>query len=162
MRFECKILCNVHSNHNPYPQRTVRDERYKLIYNILAGTVNPGYDFTFNHTVKISEDELLKDAPEKVRKAYLRMKNPPEFELYDLKNDPDEMINLANDKKYEGILNRLKDELFKWQKETSDPLVDTTKARKLFDMILKTGIDTKNKKLVPYLEMMDPKLKFDK
>ena len=60
------------------------------------------------------------------------------------------------------ILNSLKDELFKWQKVTSDPLVDTTKARRLFDMIVKTGIDTKNKKLVPYLEMMDPKLKFDK
>jgi len=153
---------HVHSNHNPYPQRTVRDARYKLIYNLLAGTENPGYEFTLAHTVKISEDELLIDASPQVKKAYLLMKNPPEFELYDLKNDPYEMNNLAGDKKYAGILNRLKDQLFKWQKATSDPLINTVKARKLFNMILETGTDKKNKKMVPYLKMMDPKLKFDK
>ncbi|MEQ8421664.1 MAG: sulfatase, partial [Arenibacter algicola] len=43
---------HVHSNHNPYPQRTIRNNRYKLIWNPLAGYENPGYDFTLNHTVK--------------------------------------------------------------------------------------------------------------
>ena len=33
---------HVHSNHNPWPQRTVRDARFKLIYNPVAGEENPG------------------------------------------------------------------------------------------------------------------------
>ena len=37
---------HVHSNHNPWPQRTVRDARFKLIYNPVAGEENLGYAFT--------------------------------------------------------------------------------------------------------------------
>ncbi|QGY44264.1 sulfatase-like hydrolase/transferase [Maribellus comscasis] len=153
---------HTHSNHNPYPQRTVRDNRYKLIYNPISGIENPGYDFTLSHTVKISQGELFEDMTPQVKNAYLLMKNPPEFELYDLKNDPYEMTNLSEDKNYAEILNRLKDELSKWQKATSDPFTDPLKARTLFNMIIETGADAKERKQVPYLDMMDPKLNFDK
>ena len=33
---------HVHSNHNPWPQRAIRNKRYKLIFNPLAGEINPG------------------------------------------------------------------------------------------------------------------------
>jgi N-sulfoglucosamine sulfohydrolase len=34
---------------NFYPQRTVRDDRFKLIENLLPGEVNPGHAFTLDH-----------------------------------------------------------------------------------------------------------------
>lgn len=37
---------HTHSAHNFYPQRTIRDERYKLIHNLLPDEINPGYRFT--------------------------------------------------------------------------------------------------------------------
>ena len=149
---------HVHSNHNPYPQRTVRNDRYKLIWNPLSGTENPGYEFTLSHTVKINEEELLKDADPQVRKAYLLMKNPPEYELYDLETDPFEMRNLSEENGYVEILEQLKAELLKWQKQTADPLIDKNVARKLFNVIQKTGTE-QPRKVVPYAEFMNPGVK---
>jgi len=153
---------HTHSNHNPYPQRTVRDERYKLIYNPISGIVNPGYDYTLKNTVKITQEELWESVSPQVKEEYRLMKNPPEFELYDLKNDPFEMNNLAEDRDCSEILKSLKKVLFKWQKHTDDPLIDQNKAKRLFDMIMETGVDKKEKVLVPYIDMMDPKIKFDR
>jgi arylsulfatase A-like enzyme len=144
---------HVHSNHNPYPQRTVRDQRYKLIWNPLAGTENPGYAFTLNHTVKISEEELYRIASSPVKEAYLRMKNPPEYELYDLKNDPYELINLAENEQYAKELKDLKKQLHAWQIRTSDALTDTAKARVLFERIREAGIEQPREK-VPYFDLM--------
>lgn len=152
---------HLHSNHNPYPQRTVRNNRYKLIWNPLSETENPGYEFTLSHTVKISEEELLKDADQKVKNAYFLMKNPPEYELYDLKNDPYEFENLANNKANVTILNELKSVLWKWQKETFDPLIDKNKAAKLFDLIQEVGMEHKPRILVPYATFTNPKLEFN-
>ena len=152
---------HTHSNGNPYPQRAVRDERYKLIFNPISGVENPGFAFTLKHNVVMSEEELYKGAPSEVRKSYQRMKNPPEFELYDLEKDPFEMVNLADDKKHAKVLERLRQTLFAWQKETRDPLVDRKKAKVLFDMILETGEEGKKaKQMVPYHEMMDPGMIF--
>ncbi len=39
-------------------------------------------------------------------------------ELYDLQNDPHEMHNLINDKKYAGLVNKLEDDLFNWLDST--------------------------------------------
>ena len=36
----------LHSAHNFYPQRTVRNARYKLIQNLQPNQINPGYEFT--------------------------------------------------------------------------------------------------------------------
>lgn len=152
---------HTHSNGNPYPQRAVRDERYKLIFNPISGVENPGFSFTLEHNVVMSEEELYRGAPSDVRKSYQRMKTPPEFELYDLEKDPYEMVNLADDSKHAKILERLRQSLFSWQKETGDPLVDRKKAKALFDMILETGEEGKKaKRMVPYHEMMDPGMVF--
>jgi len=42
-------------------------------------------------------------------------------ELYDLKNDPHEIRNLATDPAYAGQLEDLRDRLDDWMVETSDP-----------------------------------------
>ena len=148
---------HTHSNHNPYPQRSVRDERFKLIHNLVSGIENPGYAFTLDHTVEITEEELKRIATPVVYEAYQRMKNPPEYELYDLEKDPNELVNIAGDAAYGSTLTRLQSVLLDWQKKTQDPLIDQEVARKVFEAIMHTGVDQKQKQLVPYLELMTPK-----
>lgn len=116
---------HLHSNHNYYPQRTVRDGRYKLIWNLMPDQVNPGYDFTAGRFY--SEDELgkaLDEAPGRVREAYARMRKPPEFELYDLERDPYEFENLALDPDHDSVLTALNEALLAWRRETGDPFLD--------------------------------------
>ena len=43
------------------------------------------------------------------------------FELYDIKNDPDEVHNLASDKSYAKLLAELKAKLQKFQEQSRDP-----------------------------------------
>jgi arylsulfatase A-like enzyme len=42
-------------------------------------------------------------------------------ELYDLKKDPDQLYNLANEKRYALQKNKLKKDLEAWMKQTKDP-----------------------------------------
>ncbi|MDG2168840.1 MAG: DUF4976 domain-containing protein, partial [Opitutales bacterium] len=44
----------------------------------------------------------------------------PREELYDLKNDPHEINNLANDPKYKKQLDRFRKRLDTWMKKTGD------------------------------------------
>ncbi len=133
---------HLHSNHNPWPQRTVRDDRYKLIFNPLAGQVNPGYAFTMGKKFfQTPEVELLAVAPQEVREAYQLMKKPPRYELYDLQADPYEFRNLADDPDHAKTLDRLIGELENWQEQTGDALTDPAVARRLFDLIMDAGTD---------------------
>ncbi len=50
--------------------------------------------------------------------AYLKR---PQFELYDLVGDPDEIHNLAGDAKYAAILGELQANLKSFQQRTRDP-----------------------------------------
>ena len=42
-------------------------------------------------------------------------------ELYDLNNDPGEMVNLIDDEEYDSVGDELRARLLKWMKETKDP-----------------------------------------
>ena len=44
-------------------------------------------------------------------------------ELYNLKNDPTELNNLAYDPGYLDVKSKLKDKLFNWMKKTEDPIL---------------------------------------
>jgi N-sulfoglucosamine sulfohydrolase len=147
---------HVHSHHNPWPQRTVRNDRYKLIHNPLAGTVNPGYDFSMTKRLTSGEAALLAKASPQVKKAYAVMKQPPEYELYDLKTDPFEFKNLADDPAYADQRNELAQQLREWQEKTGDALSNPDNARKLFDMIQRTNLNREKK--LPYKEFMDMSL----
>ena len=112
---------HLHSPLNFYPQRTVRNDRYKLIHNLMPGTENPGYDWTMDAFFPELADSII-EGDGAVSAAYKRMKRPPEFELYDLRRDPYEFNDLSDDKDHRQILNKLKRELTLWQKRTNDPL----------------------------------------
>jgi len=121
---------HLHSAHNFYPQRTVRNARYKLIHNLLPRQINPGYKFTFRKFYQ-GLAEKIDEAPEQIRAAYHRMKSPPEFELYDLQEDPYEFQNLADDKGYAEILAQLQKQLASWRKNTNDPLLNADNLKRL-------------------------------
>jgi N-sulfoglucosamine sulfohydrolase len=114
---------HLHSAHNFYPQRTVRDLRYKLIQNLQPGQVNPGYAFTLQRFFQ-ELPELIDAASPVVQEAYRRMETPPQYELYDLTKDPYEFRNLADKAEHADTLKRLSEELTGWRENTADPLLD--------------------------------------
>lgn len=114
---------HTHSAHNYFPQRTVRDDRYKLIHNLMHGVVNPGYEFTRRKFFEQMR-KVVAAAPEPVRSAYKRMERPPEYELYDLQADPFEFQNLSEGEQHAAAYSRLKRELVAWRQETEDPMLD--------------------------------------
>jgi len=114
---------HLHSGHNFYPQRTVRDSRYKLIHNLLYEDINPGYQFTMDRFINTEAFYgELENSPSWVKDAYNILQKAPEYELYDLENDPYEFHNLAEDPSARDILEQLQRELMKWQERTNDPL----------------------------------------
>jgi hypothetical protein len=54
----------------------------------------------------------------------LAFQKRPAEELYDLKNDPYQLKNVAQDKKYLTIREKLSGELNNWMEETKDPRVN--------------------------------------
>jgi N-sulfoglucosamine sulfohydrolase len=139
---------HLHSGHNFYPQRTVRNGRYKLVLNLLAGRVNPGYAFTNDRFFEPGEIEsVLKKSPAHIRRAYEILRVAPKYELYDLKADPCEFHNLAEKSEHGAVLDELKTALADWRRRTKDPLLDSGALKRLkaeVDSRWKTGKYKKN------------------
>ncbi|MFV0604333.1 MAG: sulfatase [Niabella sp.] len=110
-----------------YPRRSVRNNRFKLIHNLLHQRENPKFYYYVNNIGHFSGGTTIAEidsSSKVVQVAYATWKHPPEYELYDLENDPYEFYNLSDDIRYTKTLNKLKEILNKWQKETIDPLLD--------------------------------------
>lgn len=112
-----------------YPRRSIRGERYKLIHNIDVGRkIFPAYTGYTNPDFAsgANEDEIA-TAETKIQEVYEIFKSPPEWELYDLKNDPWEFENLAENPIYTDILHQMQLALREWRKETNDPFLNKLK-----------------------------------
>ena len=114
-----------------FPKRSARDDHYKLIHNPIQDRENPMFEWYayqmnphFAGGTKLSEIES--SSPE-VQRAYQTWRKPPEYELYDLEEDPLEFHNLSADPDYQDIKATLIIALEDWQKETDDPLADPVK-----------------------------------
>ena len=126
---------------NYFPQRAVRTARWKLIENLLPGTVHPDYDVTFKKLAKEANSRKIVGgldlhaavaaaAPE-VKAAYARMRQPPPFELYDLQSDPFEFRDLAAEPQHADMLHELQQALLQWRRETGDPLLNPALLQRL-------------------------------
>ena len=112
-----------HTHKNFSPKRAVRNQRYKLIHNLLHGQkALPSTSVDGDMAFRLSRDEKYDGT--KVRDVFDRLANPPEYELYDLQEDPYEFENLAGDASYARELNELKTVLQRWREETNDPLLN--------------------------------------
>lgn len=104
-----------------YPMRVVRTRRYKLIWNIAHKL---DYPFASDLYASSTWQAVLKRGDKtygpRTVDAYLHR---PRFELYDLKSDPWESKNLADDPDYAGVLAELQAKLRTWQKRTRDPWI---------------------------------------
>jgi N-sulfoglucosamine sulfohydrolase len=129
---------HIHSPHNLYPQRAVRNDRFKLIHNLHNGKFNPGYAWRFNimygdehQNGRQYIENILAQAPLRIRNTYANLEKAPEYELYDLANDPNEFNNLADNESFRGIKEHLIAALHDWQVRTKDPLLDDENLRLL-------------------------------
>jgi N-sulfoglucosamine sulfohydrolase len=105
-----------------FPRRALRDARYQIIHNLLAGkaTTYAGVD---GDPAPIVARLPAYDGTA-AQKAMAMLPNPPEWELYDLDADPSQFHNLADDPAHAATLDRMKALLLEWRKETRDPYLD--------------------------------------
>ena len=120
---------HLHVGRPFFPRRAIRDARFQIIHNLLAGklTIGTGIDGD-------SAGEIAKTAPYQgtlAGKAMALLANPPEWELYDLEADPGEFHNLAADPAHAATLKRMQRALLDWRNETKDPFRDPSVTGKM-------------------------------
>jgi len=114
---------------NCFVQHSVRDERFKLISSPRPGTDNlisrsyldESHPYFVVSGATVSDQAAI--APH-VRDAFDRWSRPPRYELYDLKSDPHEWHNLADDLQFATVKTRLIKALTDMQQQTHDPFLD--------------------------------------
>ena len=62
-----------------------------------------------------------------------RLADPPQWELYELRQDPVEFDNLVDMETMREIQQRLKAQLVQWQEETQDPFTDREFRQQVMD-----------------------------
>ncbi|XP_030759197.1 N-sulphoglucosamine sulphohydrolase [Sitophilus oryzae] len=115
---------NLHEITMYYPMRMIRTQRYKLIHNINYGSSFPiDQDFYLSPTFQDILNKTKANQPTGWFKTLKNYYERPEWELYDLKHDPSEVINLAGKPNMEDTLQELKSRLIDWQGKTEDPWI---------------------------------------
>lgn len=100
--------------------RTVRNERFHYIRNYMPHKIYGQYiRYMFvTQTTRVWND-LYQQGQLEAPQTYFWETKPAE-ELYDLKNDPDEVHNLADDPEYQDELQELRQALYQWQYRIRD------------------------------------------
>lgn len=102
-----------------YPMRVCNKGGMKLIWNVAWQLPYPfASDLWQSSTWQSIHRGNVKTYGKRTTDAFLHR---PEFELYDLNSDPDEIHNLANNPKYKATLQNMIEELKAWQVKTNDP-----------------------------------------
>ncbi len=120
-----KWVYGLHNNFpegNPYPIRSIRNSRYKLIMNLSCEnsyhekhlmSKEPGnYWNTWTRDAQTSAE---------AKKWVDRFLYRPELELYETDKDPWELNNLASDPAMKKVIEKMKKELIAWMKWQNDP-----------------------------------------
>ncbi len=107
----------------PYPIRSVRDSRHKLIHNLA-------YEHTFwirgiHVAPPIDSWRRAAENDPNISARVRWLSHRPEFELYDLKRDPRETHNLADEPASAPIKHRLNSQLEAWMRQQGDRGLET-------------------------------------
>ena len=110
---------------NIFPIRSVRMGKYKYIHNLRPDAYHT------NHSDRLRSDgrgaywyswyDASKTDP-KAAAIVKRYHTRPEFELFDLEKDPNELNNLAGNPKHQDKLTELRTELKRWATAQGDDL----------------------------------------
>ncbi len=103
-----------------YPMRVVREDRFKLIWNIAHPLPYPFATDLWVAPTWQAQYAKGPDAPygKQTVGSYIHR---PQFELFDLETDPYEGNNLADDPSHAETLERLQSQLKEFQRRTNDP-----------------------------------------
>lgn len=106
-----------------YPRYTVLEGKYHFIHNIPAGKYeNPlegnNYCYAWWEVQKPAYDGTP------IRTVYDHVELPPEYELFDLENDPFEFTNLAANPEYKEMVEKMAHQVIDWRTQTKDPFLD--------------------------------------
>lgn len=119
-----KWVYGVHNNvpeGTPYPIRSIRNEKYKLIVNLT-----PEATYFEKHLMSPKKinywDSWVRDSKNnEVAKHWVdRYLKRPAIEFYDTAEDPWELHNLASDRKMKPIIDKMQKKLFKWMDQQGD------------------------------------------
>ncbi|ANQ52584.1 sulfatase-like hydrolase/transferase [Flammeovirga sp. MY04] len=103
-------------------RRTIRDKKYRYVRNFQP-EVNYSQQITFLNQMPLMHHLLDQDEKKKLNRDqsyWLYHPKNVEEELYDTENDPYELNNLAANKEYKEVLERLRKDLTQWQQDTKD------------------------------------------
>jgi N-sulfoglucosamine sulfohydrolase len=105
-----------------YPMRVVRDQKYKLIWNIAHPLPYPFASDLWAASSFQAQYQQSLSAPygQKTVREYIHR---PEFEFFRIDEDPHESTNLADNRKYAKELEQYKELLKTKQREFDDPWI---------------------------------------
>jgi len=118
-------------------QFSIRDDRYRLIYTPFHGRENrfaKAYlkQYNAHFAAGTRPEEIAASSPE-VQQVYRTFLSPPEYELYDLGQDPNEFQNLAALSEHRVTRDRMITALREFRETTGDPLSDPELLRRFDD-----------------------------
>jgi len=134
---------NAHGPKDWHPVRTIRDDRYKLIHTLLPG--RPNTKITPSGGKPWIDLTRSQPAGSLGARVFATHRDPPEWQLYDLRDDPHEFVNLAGRPELADVERRLRDQLEAWRRDTGDPLCDPAELAAL----TKAHDETKGKSFEP-------------
>jgi N-sulfoglucosamine sulfohydrolase len=112
---------NLHEITMYTPMRVLRGQRFKLIWNIAWEQEQPMprdiWESTTWQYLRRNEIETLG------KRSIDALLHRPEFELYDLQEDPDEVNNLAERPEYAERMEDMKAKIKSFQEDTQDPWI---------------------------------------
>lgn len=119
-----------HTNTRPggygYPMRAVVTKDWHYVENLhperLPAGVDPVFGDTGNGPAKAYMSFHRDEYPEEVFQRAFGLRPPRE--LYDVRNDPDCIVNLAENPDYACVRSKMEKRLHKWMRGTGDPRVD--------------------------------------
>ncbi|CAA6691654.1 MULTISPECIES: sulfatase [unclassified Lentimonas] len=131
-REQAYFVYNSGGEGTPFSSRATTDGRYKLIWTLTpenpftVRTIN-GFDYGYvdkmedRHVRQMYQSWLEQaDTDDAAAARVQRYRHRPEFQLYDLDNDPDEMTNLATNPEYASKVDELKHSIQAWMVEQGD------------------------------------------
>lgn len=122
--FSVQTSKGIYNGPEAYGIRSVRSANYRLIWNVnheneFSNLVTGGYGPFESWERKAEEGDPF------AKKRVQMYKERPEFELYDLRKDPYELNNVADDPAYDSVQKELKKELDRWMEQQGDKGAET-------------------------------------